>query len=119
MGTLMRRGRDLVVSGLLLAWVLLTPHSSAFASDPSLAVSQYAHSAWRVRDGFSLGTVFAMAQTPDGYLWLGSQFGLFRFDGVRFITWEPPAGAASPRAILTVSSSRATAPFGSARLRAL
>jgi signal transduction histidine kinase/ligand-binding sensor domain-containing protein len=33
-----------------------------------------------------------MTQTPDGYLWLGSEFGLFRFDGVRFIPWQPPAG---------------------------
>ena len=34
-----------------------------------------------VRDGFSVGAIFAMAQTPDGYLWLGAEFGLFRFDG--------------------------------------
>ena len=37
-----------------------------------------------------------MTQTPDGYLWLGSQFGLFRFDGVRFIPWKPPAGQSLP-----------------------
>ena len=86
----------MVVSGTLLAWGLLTWQSSAFALNPSLEVSQYAHTAWRVRDGFSLGTVFAMAQTPDGYLWLGSEFGLFRFDGVRFIPWEPPAGQRLP-----------------------
>jgi ligand-binding sensor domain-containing protein len=47
------------------------------ALDPSLDVSQYAHTSWTVRDGFSLGNVYAMAQTPDGYLWLGSEFGLF------------------------------------------
>ena len=96
MRRLTRRGRDVVVSGLLLAWALLTAHSSAFALNPSLEVAQYAHTAWRVRDGFAPGTVFAMAQTPDGYLWLGSQFGLFRFDGVRFIPWEPPAGQRLP-----------------------
>ena len=50
---------------------------------PPLDISQYAHTAWTVRDGFSLGNIYAMAQTPDGYLWLGSEFGLFRFDGVR------------------------------------
>ncbi|MGA7410674.1 MAG: two-component regulator propeller domain-containing protein, partial [Bryobacteraceae bacterium] len=50
-----------------------------------------------VRDGFSLGTVFAMAQTPDGYLWLGSEFGLFRFDGVHFVSWQPPAGQHLPQ----------------------
>jgi ligand-binding sensor domain-containing protein len=31
-----------------------------------------------------------MAQTPDGYLWLGTEFGLLRFDGVRNVPWRPP-----------------------------
>jgi signal transduction histidine kinase/ligand-binding sensor domain-containing protein len=74
---------------------LLGPHL-ALALDPSLDVSQYAHTAWTVRDGFSLGNVYAMAQTPDGYLWLGSEFGLFRFDGVQPILWQPPAGQQLP-----------------------
>ena len=67
-----------------------------FALNPSLAISQYAHTSWTVRDGFSLGAVFAMAQTPDGYLWLGSEFGLFRFDGVSFVRWQPPDGGQLP-----------------------
>ena len=37
-----------------------------------------------------------MAQTPDGYLWLGSEFGLFRFDGVQAVPWQPPAGQKLP-----------------------
>ena len=37
-----------------------------------------------------------MAQTPDGYLWLGSEFGLFRFDGVRTTQWQPPGGQNLP-----------------------
>ena len=64
----------------------------AFALNPSLDISQYAHNALTTRDGFSLGNVYAMAQTPDGYLWLGSEFGLFRFDGVRILPWQPTAG---------------------------
>ena len=90
------RGRTLVAPGLMLAWTLLAPRSSALALSPSLQVSQYAHYAWTVRDGFSLGNVYAMAQTPDGYLWLGTEFGLFRFDGVRFLPWQPPAGQQLP-----------------------
>jgi ligand-binding sensor domain-containing protein len=75
---------------------LLFPSAPLLALEPSLEVSQYAHTAWTVRDGFSLGSVFAMAQTRDGYLWLGSEFGLFHFDGVRFVRWQPPAGEQRP-----------------------
>lgn len=32
-----------------------------------------------------MGAIFAMAQTPDGYLWLGTEFGLFRFDGLHAV----------------------------------
>jgi signal transduction histidine kinase/ligand-binding sensor domain-containing protein len=85
-----------LVAGLVLAWMLLAPQASALALSTSLQVNQYAHYAWTVRDGFSLGNVYAMAQTPDGYLWLGTEFGLFRFDGVRFLPWQPPAGQQFP-----------------------
>lgn len=66
------------------------------ALDPSLDISQYAHTGWTVRDGFSLGNIYAMAQTPDGYLWFGSEFGLFRFDGLHSVQWQPPAGQHLP-----------------------
>ena len=82
--------------GLVLFWMLLACCPRALALNPSLEVSQYAHTSWTARDGYSLGAVFAMAQTPDGYLWLGGEFGLFRFDGVRFMPWQPPAGQRLP-----------------------
>jgi len=69
----------------------------ALALDKSLDVSQYGHTAWTARDGFSVGAIFAMAQTPDGYLWLGSEFGLFRFDGLHAVPWQPPAGQRLPQ----------------------
>jgi len=37
-----------------------------------------------------------MAQTPDGYLWLGTEFGLLRFDGVRAVPWQPSAAEHLP-----------------------
>jgi ligand-binding sensor domain-containing protein len=80
-----------VALGLVLACC-----SRAFGLNPSLEISQYAHTSWTAREGYSLGSVFAMAQTPDGYLWLGGEFGLFRFDGVRFTRWQPPAGQQLP-----------------------
>jgi len=38
------------------------------------------------------GAVFALAQTSDGNLWVGTEFGLVRYDGTRFLPWQPPAG---------------------------
>jgi signal transduction histidine kinase/ligand-binding sensor domain-containing protein len=72
--------------------VMLGCCTCAFALDHSLDISQYAHTAWRVRDGFAKGFIYSIAQTPDGYLWLGTEFGLLRFDGVRAVAWTPPKG---------------------------
>jgi signal transduction histidine kinase/ligand-binding sensor domain-containing protein len=90
------RGGNVVAPVALLALMLLAWSQYAFALNPSLDASQYAHSAWKIRDGFFKGTIVAIAQTLDGYLWLGSEFGLLRFDGVRFVTWNPPAGQDLP-----------------------
>ena len=68
--------------------VLLACWPCALALDPSHVVSQYAHTLWKVGEGFLKG-VYAMAQTPDGYLWLGTEFGLFRFERVRSVPWQP------------------------------
>jgi signal transduction histidine kinase/streptogramin lyase len=80
----------------ILLGVLVTCCASGFGLNPELGISQYAHTAWTVRDGFALGNIYAIAQTPDGYLWFGTEFGLFRFDGVRSIPWAPPAGQHLP-----------------------
>ena len=77
--------------GCVLVWMLLAWGPGAFALEPSLDISQYAHTSWKVRDGFFKGAVHAIAQTPDGYLWLGTEFGLVRFDGVKPVPWQPPA----------------------------
>ena len=76
--------------------ILLGSSVCAFALDPSLDVSQYAHSAWRISEGFTKGTIFSIAQTPDGYLWLGTEFGLLRFDGVQAAPWQAPDGEQLP-----------------------
>ena len=76
--------------------ILLTCCPCAFALNPSLDISQYAHTAWTIRDGFFKGSITSIAQTPDGYLWLGTQLGLLRFDGVRAVPWQPPGGEQLP-----------------------
>ena len=68
----------------------------AFSLNPALEITQYAHKSWTVREGFFKGSIYAIAQTPDGYLWLGTEFGLERFDGVRSVSWQPPQGEHLP-----------------------
>jgi ligand-binding sensor domain-containing protein/signal transduction histidine kinase len=77
-----KTARALVVLGTLYV-LLWCPDAPAL--NPSLDISQYAHTAWTYRDGFMHGAVNAIAQTPDGYLWLGTQSGAVRFDGVRAV----------------------------------
>src|SRR5215471_13025661 len=83
-----RRGRFVFAPGIGLFAMLMAWCPCAFALNPSLDVSQYAHTSWKIRDGFSKGIIYAIAQTPDGYLWLGTEFGLLRFDGVRTVPWQ-------------------------------
>src|ERR1700685_4106572 len=66
------------------------------ALDTSRQISQYGHTAWRIEDGVFAGAPNVMAQTTDGYLWIGTQAGLMRFDGVRFVSWRPPEGKELP-----------------------
>lgn len=66
--------------------------SNAQALDPTRAISQYAHTAWRIQDGFFSGPPTSITQTTDGYLWIGTANGLFRFDGVRFVAWSESSG---------------------------
>ncbi len=94
--------RAVIALGMVLACCVC-----AFGLDPSLDISQYAHTAWKIRDGFFKGYVSSIAQTPDGYLWLGTEFGLLRFDGVRAVPWQPPENQhVPPGAIFSLFVSR-------------
>src|ERR1700722_15616709 len=53
------------------------------------------HTAWTAQDGAPSGA-WNLAQTADGYLWLATATGLFRFDGVRFELFQPTRGRALP-----------------------
>jgi signal transduction histidine kinase/ligand-binding sensor domain-containing protein len=74
--------------------LFLTCQSAAL--DPSVRLSQYGHRAWRVQDGAVGASATAFAQTLDGYIWVGTQGGLYRFDGVTFTAWNPPPGQQYP-----------------------
>ncbi|GAB5520243.1 MAG: hybrid sensor histidine kinase/response regulator transcription factor [Rhodothermales bacterium] len=56
--------------------------------DTTWALLQYVHDAWQVQEGLPQNTVKAIAQTPDGYLWLGTDEGLARYNGTAFTTYD-------------------------------
>ncbi|MEO8196757.1 MAG: protein kinase [Thermoanaerobaculia bacterium] len=58
------------------------------ALDPSRLLSQYRVETWGVEEGLPSLSVAAVAQTPDGYLWVGTTEGLARFDGSRFVVFD-------------------------------
>src|SRR2546423_15261464 len=72
---------------LIALLISLSGVTSALALDSQKAITQFSHTAWSAKDGIP-GPVRAIAQTPDGYLWLGTEAGLYRFDGLRFVPWE-------------------------------
>ena len=56
-------------------------------------MSQYVRDRWGTDKGFPRGPVYAIAQTPDGYLWIGTEAGLVRFDGWNFRLVKDDSGA--------------------------
>jgi PAS domain S-box-containing protein len=56
----------------------------ACALDPNRLLSQYVREQWTTETRFPGGAVNGIAQTADGYLWIGTDRGLIRFDGFNF-----------------------------------
>lgn len=73
--------------GLLLAWTL-SGGESVRALDPHRLLSQYRTEVWGTAEGLPSMSVAQVAQTPDGYLWVGTTEGLARFDGNRFVVFD-------------------------------
>ena len=58
-----------------------------FTNHPSLP-TDYVIDRWSERDGEPIGPINGLAQTPDGYLWLGTDEALLRFDGSEFVRFD-------------------------------
>ena len=84
--------RWLLIGAALFCVLLGSP---ATALDRDRSISQFEHRAWRSKDG-APSQIHALAQTTDGYLWIGSAQGLFRFDAVRFEEYVPQRGVKLP-----------------------
>jgi signal transduction histidine kinase len=84
--------RSIVAAALVGAGVALGA-GSAHGLDPARRITQYDRRAWTEKDGLPQASVFALLQTPDGYLWVGTDGGLARFDGVSFRTYGIATGS--------------------------
>jgi signal transduction histidine kinase/ligand-binding sensor domain-containing protein len=67
-----------------------------YGIDRDRSLDQLDHTRWTHMEG-APGEVRALAQTTDGYLWLGTATGLFRFDGIRFGPYKPQSGQPFPQ----------------------
>jgi signal transduction histidine kinase/ligand-binding sensor domain-containing protein len=67
----------------------------AFSLDRDRSIAQFHYTFWSENDG-APSEIYALAQTEDGYLWIGSTRGLFRFDGVKFEEYKPQPGVELP-----------------------
>ena len=103
---------------LMIAACLLVASASADAisAEPSRVVTDYTATLWADADGHPVGAVSAIVQDRDGYLWVGSTAGLFRFDGVRFTPWNQLSDARLPAtwvsSLLTASDGGLWVGFG-------
>src|SRR5262249_42393498 len=81
----MLRGVCAAVANLAL-WACLAPH--AYALMPDRELTQYIHRIWQTQQGLPDSAITRIIQDPAGYLWLATEGGLYRFDGVRFTPIE-------------------------------
>jgi hypothetical protein len=88
-----RKRAVLRLSGIALTALLSLLQTSAHALDPALAIGQLHHTQWRSEDA-APSNIVAIAQSADGFLWLGTGAGLYRFDGIRFERIKAFAGKA-------------------------
>jgi len=77
-----------VINRCIGVFVLQAVAVAAPTSSQLLRHEEYSHKIWRIEDGLPENRIRTIAQTPDGYLWLGTGEGLARFDGVRFTVFD-------------------------------
>ena len=68
----------------------------AAALDPGQYFSHHIYDEWGAAQGLKAGTIYAIAQSADGYLWIGAEKGLIRFDGLAFRLFSHSNSAAFP-----------------------
>jgi signal transduction histidine kinase/ligand-binding sensor domain-containing protein len=89
------RGSRYVFRTRAISLLILLVCSRFAAAESDRTIAQFAHTSWGPKDG-APSAVKALAQSADGYLWLGSPDGLYRFDGVVFERYQPQSGGPFP-----------------------
>src|SRR6187431_1867980 len=74
-------------------WLAALP---ARALDPDKAFHHYVRNAWSIQAGLPQISVQTITQDHLGYIWVGTQSGLARFDGIRFTTYKPESETELP-----------------------
>ena len=87
--------------------VLLVVSGAVASAQTDGVLSGYSLTSWHDGAGRPLGSVYAVVQSNDGYLWIGSDAGLMRFDGWRFFTWDNLSDTAIPGAVKSLAVARA------------
>ncbi|HET7100532.1 MAG TPA: two-component regulator propeller domain-containing protein, partial [Terriglobia bacterium] len=75
---------------------LLSIALTGLALEPVTPLAGYGRQSWVMENGLPQNTVHALAQTPNGFLWLGTEAGLVRFDGNSFTIYDPNTTPAIP-----------------------
>ena len=83
--SILRRAAPLLASAVLFAGGAGPAH----ALDPDKAFHHYVRNTWSIEQGLPQISALAITQDRQGYLWVGTQAGLARFDGVRFTAYNP------------------------------
>jgi ligand-binding sensor domain-containing protein/signal transduction histidine kinase len=92
-----KRGRPRWPLKLLLAVLtMVCSAASANALSSNKTISEFIRDRWDAGAGFPGGRVNAFAQTPDGYLWIATEKGLVRFDGLNFVLIEHSESTTTP-----------------------
>ena len=89
--------------GVILALGLLVMPALGWSAGLEDLRSEYSLQSWDERQGLPSGRIWAITQDRDGYLWLGTEAGLIRFDGVRFTRWTSSRGEPFPEALIVFS----------------
>jgi hypothetical protein len=111
-------GRSVNLRPWTAALLVFTCAPGAFALDPHKSLTQYSRKVWTQQHGLPQDTIRAIAQTAEGYLWLGTDEGLARFDGYDFAIFNKANGDLPSNSITALAAPPTALPNSTAAVSA-